>query len=95
MDEKYYKNYYCKKRPETKYKYYDEDSFWVDTVDSDGKFAGRVRLTVHVVPKELAEKNAVGAGRADPNHSPFCPPPVGRIKFTMNPIEMFVSFVSY
>ena len=71
-------------------KFYDEDSFYVDTFDKDGKFVGKVRLTIHVVPIDLAEKNAVGTGRSEPNHSPFCPPPVGRIKFSFNPLEMFV-----
>ena len=93
LSQKYYNGYLKTKHPNLKLKFYDEDSFYIDTVDKDGKFAGRVRLTIHVVPKEMADKNKVGPGRSEPNHSPFCPPPVGRISFTMNPIEMFVSLL--
>ena len=94
LSKKYYDSFLSSRSTDLKekhIKFYDEDSFYIDTLDADGKFAGRVRLTIHVVPKELANKNAVGQGRSEPNHSPFCPPPVGRISFTMNPIEMFVS----
>ena len=41
-----------------------------------------------IVPWEEAEAVPVGAGRAEPNHSPFCPPPQGRLKFTMNPFSV-------
>jgi hypothetical protein len=30
----------------------------------------------------------VGAGRNNPNHSPFLPPPVGRLKFSWNPFVL-------
>ena len=36
-----------------------------------------------------AEKNDQGVGRAEPNNDPFCPEPVGRIKLSLNPFEMF------
>lgn len=35
-----------------------------------------------------AEANKVGDGRNDPNVNPFLPPPVGRLKFTLNPFAM-------
>jgi hypothetical protein len=39
----------------------------------------------------MAVKNPVGTGRSEPNQDPFLPPPVGRIKFSWNIIEMAVS----
>jgi hypothetical protein len=72
--------------------FYDEDSFFVDTVDKDGKSAGKIRIGLSVHPGEMAKSNPVGQGRTEPNHSPFLPPPVGRLSFSLNPIAMFVSF---
>ncbi len=71
--------------------FYDEDSFFVDTVSKDGKSAGKIRIGISVHPGEMAIANPVGSGRTEPNHSPFLPPPVGRLSFSLNPITMFVS----
>lgn len=73
--------------------FYDEDSFFIDTVDKDGKSAGKVRLGISVHPGEMAKSNPVGQGRTEPNHSPFLPPPVGRLSFSLNPIAMFNQLV--
>jgi hypothetical protein len=62
----------------------------LDTFDKDGKSAGFVRIGLGVFPSEMAKSNPVGAGRSEPNHSPFLPPPVGRISFSLNPITLFV-----
>ena len=35
-----------------------------------------------------ADANKVGEARNDPNHDPFCPPPTGRISFSLNPFKM-------
>ena len=35
-----------------------------------------------------ADQNKVGDARSEPNHSPYLPPPPGRISFTLNPIKM-------
>ena len=43
---------------------------------------------MRIVPWDEAEAVPVGAGRAEPNHSPFCPPPQGRLKFTLNPFSV-------
>ena len=40
-----------------------------------------------------AEANKVGEARQEPNHSPFLPPPVGRISFTMNPLKLFQQMI--
>jgi hypothetical protein len=51
---------------------------------------GKVRLTLNITPGELATSAPVGAGRTEPNHSPFLPPPIGRISFSLNPIKMLM-----
>jgi hypothetical protein len=73
--------------------FYDDDSFFIDTVDKDGKSAGKVRISLAVYPGEMAKANPVGLGRSEPNHSPFLPPPVGRLSFSLNPITMFNQLV--
>ena len=78
-------------------KWKDDTSFWVDChyVDKEGKqkLGGKVRLSVDILPQEKADANETGQGRNEPNHSPFCPPPVGRISFTMNPFKMLAQLV--
>ncbi len=64
----------------------------MNTLSKDGKSAGKVRIGLSVYPSTMADSNPVGGGRSEPNHSPFLPPPVGRISFSLNPIAMFVSF---
>ena len=48
---------------------------------------------MQLVPKDEAEKNKVGTGRSAPNHSPFLPPPTGRLKFSLNPFKMFTALL--
>ena len=38
--------------------------------------------------KYIKEKRPQGIGRAEPNNDPFCPEPEGRLKMSLNPIEM-------
>ena len=40
--------------------FYDEDSFFVDTFDKDGKSAGKVRLGLSVYPGDMAKASPVG-----------------------------------
>lgn len=40
-----------------------------------------------------AEKNKVGDARQEPNHSPFLPPPVGRLSLSLNPFKMLNQLV--
>lgn len=69
----------------------DEDEegakFWVQ-LEKQGKKGGRVLCSIEVVPQWYAELNPVGKGRDEPNMNPYLPPPVGRIKFTLNPFKM-------
>ena len=39
-----------------------------------------------------AKSNPVGKGRTEPNHSPYLPPPTGRISWSLNPFKMIVNF---
>lgn len=52
-------------------------------------------MSISLLPKDMAQANPVGYGRAEPNHSPFLPPPFGRLTFSLNPITMFVSSLLY
>lgn len=54
---------------------------------------GKVRIGLNITPGELAKANPVGHGRTEPNHSPFLPPPVGRLSFSLNPFTMLSQLV--
>ena len=49
---------------------------------------GAILVTVHIVPEGEADKFPQGKARQEPNSDPHCPEPEGRIKLTLNPIEM-------
>ena len=73
----------------------DEDEegvkFWVQ-MEKNGKKGGRVLCSLEVVPQWYADLHPVGKGRDEPNMNPYLPPPVGRIKFTLNPIKLLNQF---
>ena len=73
----------------------DEDEegvkFWVQ-MEKDGKKGGRVLCSLEVMPQWYADLHPVGKGRDQPNQNPYLPPPVGRIKFTLNPFKMLNQF---
>ena len=73
----------------------DEDEegvkFWVQ-MEKDGKKGGRVLCSIEVMPQWYADLHQVGKGRDEPNMNPYLPPPVGRIKFTLNPFKMLNQF---
>jgi hypothetical protein len=72
-------------------KFHDEDSFYINLGGKEGKSGGKVRIGLNITPGEMAKANPVGNGRSEPNQSPFLPPPVGRISFSLNPFTMLVS----
>jgi hypothetical protein len=51
-------------------------------------------MSISIIPKEESEKKPQGLGRQEPNSDPFCPEPDGRIKMTINPIEMIGQFLT-
>ena len=63
--------------------------FWVQCRKSDGKEGGRVLLSMEILPKWKANMEKVGKGRDEPNIDPYCPPPVGRFTFSLNPFANF------
>lgn len=73
----------------------DKQKFWVPVkkpnletgLDEDN---GRILITLHMVPERDSNDDPQGVGREEPNNDPYCPPPEGRIKFTINPID-FIS----
>jgi len=75
---------------------YDMDppnSTWLAIDKADPKTGkrdpmGSVAISVEIWPQERADADPVGSGRNEPNHNPFLPPPVGRIKFSLNPFVM-------
>ena len=40
---------------------------------------------MEILPQWKANMERVGKGREEPNLDPYCPPPVGRFKFSLNP----------
>jgi hypothetical protein len=94
LNKKYYQSFLQKYMGEQELEFEDNESFWVDMKDKDGHVNGRLRIQVDILPKELAESFLVGEGRSDPNHSPFLPPPVGRIVWTLNPWTMLSQLVA-
>ena len=78
----------------------DEDEegvkFWVmmkkNDNEKDGKDGNerksRVLCSIEILPDWYSELHPVGKGREEPNMNPYLPPPVGRIKFTLNPFKM-------
>jgi len=67
----------------------DEDSFWLSTPNpKEGKKPIKLRVDIRVLPEKLVQACKVGAARGEPNNSPDLPPPVGRLKFSLNPFAM-------
>ena len=92
LNKKYYNSYY-KRVSGLDLRFDDDDSFWVACKGKDPKSQeivdnGYVRLSVTVLPKEVADSNKVGDARTEPNQEPYLPPPTGRLKFTLNPFSM-------
>jgi hypothetical protein len=93
----YYKNLPQEKRVISNIEFAgsDEDEegvkFWVQ-MEKDGTKGGRVLCSLEVVPEWYADLHPVGKGREEPNMNPYLPPPVGRIKFTLNPITCLNQF---
>lgn len=54
---------------------------------------GSVRIQIDIQDVTKADANPNGKGRSDPNHSPFLPPPEGRIKWSLNPFTMLNQLV--
>ena len=68
--------------------------FWVQCykgkkeATGEGEQGGRVLCSLEILPKNIADTEAVGKAREEPNTNPYLPPPVGRLEFTLNPFKM-------
>lgn len=77
------------------------EQFWVpiyrtivkEDKTEERKHGGDVKITVHVLPKTKADKQPLGKGRDDLNTDPFCPPPAGRMEFSLNPFTMLAQLI--
>lgn len=63
------------------------------TTYNQGEFVqqGSVLVRFDIVEMSRAKNNPVGKGRTEPNHSPYLPPPTGRISWSLNPFKMIVN----
>ena len=89
FNKKYIETVYKENAEDLKIEFHDEDedSIWIQ-LNNKTSDAGKVRIQIDIMPKGMAEANPVGAGRDSPNHSPFLPPPIGRIQWSLNPFTM-------
>ena len=91
LNKDYYKSLPKEKQNLSNIEFVNEDDnlnkFWIQ-LEKQGKKEGRVLCSLEIVPKWYAELHPVGKGREEPNMNPYLPPPVGRIKFTMNPFKL-------
>ena len=71
----------------------DEESFWVPMISKNAQGVldtnGFVRIRIDITSMKEAEKTKIGSARDEPNIEPYLPPPVGRLRFTLNPYEMY------
>jgi hypothetical protein len=70
-----------------------DDAEWIPIYFTDREAAvsmemGRIGVSVQIVPEEEAMASPVGKGQNAPNLNPYLPPPVGRMRFTANPMAM-------
>lgn len=94
LNKRYYETFLQDFMRGTELVFENDDSFWLDMKDKNGVINGKMRVQISILPKEQADAYAVGEGRADPNHSPYLPPPVGRIKLSLNPWTMLNQLVA-
>ena len=94
VNKKYYESFLKDYMGENEFKYEDDDSFWINMKGKDGEINGRMRVQIDVIPKELADSYKNAEGRAEPNHTPFLPPPTGRIQWSLNPLTMLKQCVA-
>ena len=88
VNKKYYDGFLKNHMGDATLDFADETSFWLEMKDKNGEYNGKVKVQVDIFPVEKAQANAVGGGRSEPNHSPFLPPPVGRLQWSLNPFKM-------
>jgi len=71
----------------------ERSKLWVPLESLDGQFAGRVLVSIQLVPEKDLERLQCGEGRDEPNQHPALPQPVGRLFFTLNPFSLLYQFL--
>lgn len=76
----------------------DKDRFWLPIRRHNKEQdvyvqSGEILCSITVIPKVQAEKLPQGEARQEPNSDPFCPEPEGRIKLSINPLEMLEQII--
>ena len=73
------------------------EKFWVQCLKrkDDGTVAnaGKVLISLELIPQVKADSSKVGEGRSEPNVNPVMPGPYGRFKFSLNPFAMLTQLV--
>ena len=68
----------------------DEQKFWMPMhkPGDGGEPGGWVQVSIELVDGIEAKHDPVGTGRSLPNKQPYLPPPLGRVKLTLNPFSL-------
>jgi len=66
---------------------------WVPLETPEAEFAGKLLVSVQLMPKNKVDKLEAGEGREEPNKNPELPKPVGRLFFTLNPFSICYQFL--
>jgi hypothetical protein len=70
-----------------------KDSNWLplykhDFDTDENVYMGQLLISMEVMPKAISQSRPAGFGRSEPNMNPYLPKPVGRFKFSWNPLYM-------
>eukprot|EP01017_Pseudomicrothorax_dubius_P045811 TRINITY_DN7982_c0_g1_i1.p1 TRINITY_DN7982_c0_g1~~TRINITY_DN7982_c0_g1_i1.p1 ORF type:complete len:406 (+),score=138.25 TRINITY_DN7982_c0_g1_i1:307-1524(+) len=75
----------------------NEEKFWLKCKGTDEKGQltdrGEILVSMELIPKSAADLSKVGQGRSEPNQNPFLPPPIGRLKLSLNPLNMWEQLI--
>lgn len=52
--------------------------------------SSKLLMSIECLTEAEAKIRPAGVGRGDPNQDPFLPPPIGRFRFSWNPIKLLV-----
>lgn len=97
LNKKYYEDYMRKDGDKPMEWDEDGESFWMPMKQKNDKGVlennGYVRVRIDLTTADWAKANKIGSGRDDPNIEPYLPPPIGRLRFTLNPWEMYKQLI--
>lgn len=89
--------YYESRKDQDSYKdtviEFKNDSTFYLIKELDGKQI-KIALDLRILSDAAAKETPVGESRSEPNFEPYLAPPMGRIKFSLNPMTMLAQLVS-